>query len=56
VDRGIAPFVISRSLKAAHDAIGQHASLEGLTTGVRLALPRCGSSSSLTTRNTSSTR
>ena len=39
VDRGIAPFVISRSLKAAHDAIGQHASLEGLTTGVRLALP-----------------
>ena len=39
VDRGIAPFVISRSLKAAHDAIGRHASLEGLTTGVRLPLP-----------------
>ena len=39
VDRGIAPFVLSRSLKAAHDAIGQHASLEGLTIGVRLPLP-----------------
>ncbi len=39
VDCGIAPFVISRSLKAAHDAIGQHASLEGLTTGCPTAAP-----------------
>ena len=39
VDRGIAPFVLSRNLKAAYDAIGQHASLEGLTVGVRLTLP-----------------
>ncbi len=39
VDRGTAPFVLSRNLKAAYDAIGPHASLEGLTVGVRLTLP-----------------
>ncbi len=39
VDRGTAPFILSRNLKAAYDTIGPHASLEGLTVGVRLALP-----------------
>jgi hypothetical protein len=39
VDRGTAPFILSRNLKAAYDAIGPHASLEGLTVGVRLTLP-----------------
>jgi hypothetical protein len=39
VDRGMAPFILGRNLKAAYDAIGQHASLEGLTMGVRLTLP-----------------
>jgi hypothetical protein len=38
-DRGLAPFQILVNLKAAHDAIGPHASLAGLTTGVPLTMP-----------------
>ena len=38
-DRGLAPFQILVNLKAAHDAIGKHDSLEGLTTGVPLTIP-----------------
>jgi hypothetical protein len=38
-DRGLAPFQILVNLKAAHDAIGPHASLEGLSTGVPLTIP-----------------
>ena len=39
VDRGTAPFILSRNLKAAYDSIGPHTSLEGLTVGVRLTIP-----------------
>ncbi len=39
VDRGTAPFILSRNLKAAYDAVGPHSSLEGLTVGVRLTNP-----------------
>ena len=39
VDRGTAPFVMSRNLKAAYDLLGPHTSLEGLTVGVRLTRP-----------------
>ena len=35
-DRGLAPFQILVNLKAAHDAIGKHDSLEGLTIGLPL--------------------
>jgi hypothetical protein len=38
-DRGLAPFQILVNLKAAHDALGPHRSLEGLTTGVRFTTP-----------------
>ena len=38
-DRGLAPFQILVNLKAAHDALGTHASLEGLTTGVPFTIP-----------------
>jgi hypothetical protein len=38
-DRGLAPFQILVNLKAAYEAIGKHGSLEGLTTGVPLAIP-----------------
>ena len=38
-DRGLAPFQIMVNLKAAHDALGPHDSLEGLTIGVRLDDP-----------------
>ena len=38
-DRGLAPFQILMNLKATHDALGPHASLEGLTTGVRFTKP-----------------
>ena len=38
-DRGLAPFQILVKLKAAHDALGQRASLEGLTTGVPVTIP-----------------
>ncbi len=38
-DRGLAPFQIMVNLKAAHDAIGKHASLDGLTLGVPLTIP-----------------
>src|SRR5690606_20075620 len=34
-DRGVARFQLLVNLKAAHDALGRHDSLEGLTTGVR---------------------
>jgi hypothetical protein len=38
-DRGLAPFQLLVNLKAAHDALGPHASLDGLTTGVPLTTP-----------------
>ena len=38
-DRGLAPFQILVNLKAANEAIGKRGSLEGLTTGVPLAIP-----------------
>ena len=38
-DRGLAPVQILVNLKAAHDALGTHGSLEGLTTGVNLTIP-----------------
>ena len=38
-DRGLAPVQIMVNLKAAHDALGKHDSLEGLTIGVPLPLP-----------------
>ena len=39
-DRGLAPVQILVNLKAAHEAVGTHGSLEGLTTGVNLTIPR----------------
>jgi len=38
-DRGLAPFQVLQNLKAAHDALGPHASLDGLVVGVRLTTP-----------------
>lgn len=38
-DRGLAPFQILVNLKAAHESLGQHDSLEGLTVGVRWTIP-----------------
>jgi hypothetical protein len=38
-DRGVAPFQLMGNLKAAHDAVGSHDSLDGLTVGVRVAIP-----------------
>jgi hypothetical protein len=38
-DRGLAPFQIMVNLKAAHDALGTHASLVGLTTAMPLTIP-----------------
>jgi len=38
-DRGMAPFVLAHRLKAAHDALGHHRSLEDLVGGVRLTTP-----------------
>ena len=38
-DRGLAPIQIMVNLKAAHDALGKHDSLEGLTIGVPLPIP-----------------
>ena len=38
-DRGLAPVQILVNLKAAHDALGKHDSLEGLTIGVPLPIP-----------------
>jgi hypothetical protein len=35
----MAPYQLLMDLKAAHDALGTHNSLDGLTTGVRLATP-----------------
>jgi hypothetical protein len=35
-DRGLAPFQILVNLKAAHDALGPHTSLDGLSTGIQL--------------------
>lgn len=37
-DRGMAPYRLLNRLKASHDAVGTHSSLEGLTVGVRLGL------------------
>ena len=39
-DRGLAPIQILVNLKAAHEALGTRGSLEGLTTGVNLTIPR----------------
>ena len=38
-DRGMAPFELMGRLKAAHDSLGRHDSLQGLTIGVRLSRP-----------------
>ena len=38
-DRGLAPIQIMVNLKAAHDALSKHDSLEGLTIGVPLPIP-----------------
>jgi hypothetical protein len=38
-DRGMAPFRILGNLKAAHDALGPHQSLDGVTVGVRFTTP-----------------
>lgn len=38
-DRGLAPFQLLVNLKAAHDSLENHASLEGLTAGTRLSRP-----------------
>jgi hypothetical protein len=38
-DRGLAPIQIMVNLKAAHDTLGKHDSLEGLTIGVPLPIP-----------------
>ncbi len=38
VDRGMAPYRLMLNLKAAHEAIGPAASLQGLTVGVRLPM------------------
>ena len=38
-DRGVAPFQILVNLRAAHDALGRHDSLDGLTVGVPLTIP-----------------
>lgn len=38
-DRGVARFQLLVNLKAAHDALGRHDSLEGLTIGVRWTIP-----------------
>jgi hypothetical protein len=38
-DRGMAPVQLMVRLKASHDALGPHGSLEGLTLGVRLGTP-----------------
>lgn len=39
IDRGMAPFVLARRLKVAHDSLGPQTSLEGLVVGVRLTTP-----------------
>lgn len=38
-DSGMAPFILAHRLKAAHDALGPHQSIEGLVVGVRLSRP-----------------
>jgi hypothetical protein len=38
-DRGLAPFQLMVNLKAAHDSLGPHTSLEGLIVGTRLVSP-----------------
>ena len=38
-DRGLAPFQILVNLKAAHDALGKHDSLDGLTIATQSAVP-----------------
>ena len=38
-DRGLAPVQLLVNLKAAHDALGKHDSLEGLTIGLPLPIP-----------------
>jgi len=38
-DRGMAPFILAHRLKAAHDALGSHQSLEGLVVAVPLKTP-----------------
>ena len=38
-DRGLAPFQLMVNLKSAHESLGTHRSLDGLTVGTRLATP-----------------
>jgi hypothetical protein len=38
-DRGLAPFQILVNLKAAHDALGPHASLDGVTMAMPVTIP-----------------
>lgn len=38
-DPGMAPVILARRLKAAHDAVGTHQSLDGLVVGVRVTKP-----------------
>jgi hypothetical protein len=38
-DRGVAPFQLMARLKAAHDALGPHSSLDGVLVGTRAADP-----------------
>jgi hypothetical protein len=39
VDLGMAPFQLMNALKATHDALGKHDSLERVAVGVRLSIP-----------------
>ena len=39
LDPGMAPVLLARRLKAAHDALGPHQSIDGLVVGVRLTRP-----------------
>jgi hypothetical protein len=38
-DPGMAPVILARRLKAAHDMVGPHTSLDGLVVGIRLSRP-----------------
>ena len=39
VDQGMAPLMLARRLKAAHDAVGRHQSIDELVVGIRLNRP-----------------
>ena len=38
-DRGVAPFQLMINMKAAHESLGPHSSLDGLVVGTRLSAP-----------------